>query len=92
MPQTIQIKRGLKAHLPTLLAGEMAFCTDTKEIYVGDGTNNTVVGRVMTGTEATRANSSSEKVYPVFVPVVLCYIRNEYRVPVFRHWLSLGKN
>lgn len=57
MAQIIQIKRGLKANLPTLLPGEMAFCTDTKEIYVGDGTNNTLVGRVMSGTEAARPSA-----------------------------------
>lgn len=40
MANKIQLKRGVKANLPTLSAGEPAFTTDTKEIYVGDGTNN----------------------------------------------------
>jgi len=40
MPKKIQIKRGLKANLPTLEEGEPAFCTDTKQPYIGDGSNN----------------------------------------------------
>lgn len=57
MSQTIQIKRGTKAELTAfgaLLAGEMGFCTDTKEVYVGDGTTNSMVGRALSGTEAAR--------------------------------------
>jgi len=57
MSQTIQIKRGTKAELAAfgaLLAGEMGFCTDTKEVYVGDGTTNSMVGRALSGTEAAR--------------------------------------
>jgi hypothetical protein len=57
LSQTIQIKRGLKVNLPTLASGEMGFCTDTKEVYVGDGTSNILVGRVMIGTYASRPNA-----------------------------------
>lgn len=39
MAQTIQVKRGLSSSLPTVLAvGELAFTTDTLELYVGTGT------------------------------------------------------
>ncbi|AWO74982.1 DUF2793 domain-containing protein [Geobacillus thermoleovorans] len=61
MPQTIRIKRGTKAQLDAygpLQQGEMGFCTDTKEVYIGDGTINTLVGRVMSGTLANRPNAS----------------------------------
>ena len=44
MSQTIQVKRGLKADLPILASGEFGFCTDTKEIYIGDGIINNPVG------------------------------------------------
>lgn len=40
MASTIQIKRGLKEKLPTLAEGEPAFTTDTKEFFIGDGSNN----------------------------------------------------
>ena len=40
----LQIRRGLKANIPTLAEGELGFCTDTKDIYVGDGSTNTLVG------------------------------------------------
>lgn len=42
MAQTIQIKRGTKAELTSygvLKAGELGFCSDTKEVYIGDGTS-----------------------------------------------------
>ncbi|OPA77524.1 hypothetical protein BVG16_13820 [Paenibacillus selenitireducens] len=59
MPQTIKIKRGTRAQLDTygaLQVGELGFCTDTKEIYVGDGTSNILSGRAMSGTLALRPN------------------------------------
>ena len=40
MANTIQVKRGGYASLPTLSAGEFGFCTDTKQIYIGDGSTN----------------------------------------------------
>ncbi|KPU45823.1 hypothetical protein OXPF_06120 [Oxobacter pfennigii] len=60
--QTIRIRRGTKPELSALgllLSGEMGFCTDTKEIYIGDGTANIFVGRAMSGTEAARPAASS---------------------------------
>jgi len=42
MSLPIQVKRGLKADLPILLEGEFGFCTDTKEIYIGNGITNTL--------------------------------------------------
>lgn len=60
MAQTIKIRRGTKAELTalgSLLAGEMGFCTDTKEVFIGDGTANIFVGRALSGTEAARPNS-----------------------------------
>lgn len=59
MAQLIKIKRGLKANLPTLSEGEFALCTDTKEVYIGDGTNNYFTGRCMSGTEAQRPNAAN---------------------------------
>jgi len=43
LAQTIQVKRGLKVDLPVLLEAEFGFCTDTKEIFIGDGTSNAIV-------------------------------------------------
>lgn len=36
----IKFRRGLKADLPILEEGEMALCTDTKEIYIGSDEGN----------------------------------------------------
>lgn len=58
--QTIKIRRGTKPQLTALgnlAVGEMGFCTDTKEVYIGDGTTNIFVGRAMSGTEAARPNA-----------------------------------
>lgn len=69
MAQTIQVKRGTKAELSTygvLNAGEMGFCTDTKEVYIGDGTTNSMVGRALSGPEASRpAAASAGRLYYV---------------------------
>jgi len=40
MANTIQIKRGAKASLPTLASGELGWCTDTFELFVGTGSTN----------------------------------------------------
>jgi len=39
----IKIKRGLKANLPALADGELAFCEDTKELFVGSSSGNTLL-------------------------------------------------
>lgn len=62
MAQTILIMRGTKAQLlahGAMQSGEMGFCTDTKEVYIGDGSSNLFVGRVMTGPYASRPSASS---------------------------------
>lgn len=41
MANKIQLRRGVKANLPVLSAGEPAFTTDTKQLFIGDGTTNT---------------------------------------------------
>lgn len=60
--QLITIYQGLKSNLvsASLQSGEMAFCTDTKEVFIGDGSMNTFVGRTMSGTEAARPNAGSQ--------------------------------
>jgi hypothetical protein len=40
MANKIQIRRGLKANLPSLDVGEPALCTDTKEVFVGNSNGN----------------------------------------------------
>lgn len=60
--QLITIYQGLKAGIVAagLQSGEMGFCTDTKEVYIGDGTNNYFVGRALSGTEAARPNAGNQ--------------------------------
>jgi hypothetical protein len=40
----LQIRRGLKAGLPALLEGELAFAIDTKQLYVGTTDGNASTG------------------------------------------------
>jgi len=40
MANLIQLKRGLKADLPTLNEAEPGYCTDTHELFIGDGAAN----------------------------------------------------
>jgi len=52
----IKLQHGTKAQLDTitLQLAEPAYVTDTKELYVGDGTNSILVGRVLIDTLANR--------------------------------------
>jgi hypothetical protein len=43
----IKLKRGIKANLPSLEAGEPAFTTDTYELFVGSDTGNVQVGNML---------------------------------------------
>lgn len=43
MANKIQFKRGTKATLPALSAGEPGFCTDTKELFIGTSSGNVKV-------------------------------------------------
>lgn len=40
MANPIQFRRGLKTNLPILSSGEPGWCTDTKEVFIGDGSSN----------------------------------------------------
>lgn len=40
MSNTLKIKRGTIAGIPTLAAGELGFSTDTFELFIGDGATN----------------------------------------------------
>lgn len=46
MPNVVKFKRGLKAGLPTLPAGEPGYCTDSRDMYVGAGARNVLIGPV----------------------------------------------
>ena len=60
MSNTLQIRRGANASLPTLAAGEFGFSTDTHQIYIGDGAANHELARVShTSSKTTAAWSKS---------------------------------
>lgn len=44
MADTQQQYRGVKSKLPTLLDGQLGFCTDTKELYIGSTAGNVLIG------------------------------------------------
>lgn len=63
MYQTLRIRRGLKAELnarSALLTAEMGFCTDTKEVFIGDGVTNHFVGKALSGDYASRPNAANK--------------------------------
>ncbi len=52
MSTSIQVKRGIRASLPTLAVGELALCTDTYELFMGSPLGNiqiALTGSVPTG-------------------------------------------
>lgn len=44
MSNTLKFRRGPEGTLPVLAVGEPAFTTDTKKLYIGDGTANNFIG------------------------------------------------
>lgn len=60
MANKIQQRRGLKANMPTLSAGEIGYATDTRETFIGTGSGNVNMGgshwyrgTAMSGTSTT---------------------------------------
>jgi hypothetical protein len=45
---TFRVRRLLKSALPDLAAGELAFCTDTKELYIGTSAGNVLINEAAT--------------------------------------------
>lgn len=58
MADTIQIKRGVKAKLPVLPDGELGYCTDTGELYIGLSGANKLVGKVAWATDISALQTS----------------------------------
>lgn len=66
MANTIKIKRGLKSALPTLVVGEMGYCTDTNELFIGTSTGNVLInegGNVSTAPTITEVDNTSGTEY-----------------------------
>lgn len=64
MANKIQIKRGIKANLPTLDVGEFGLCTDTSELFLGtakDGNINFYDSKSLKGTFSTFQELKSSK-------------------------------
>lgn len=49
MASTIKLRKGTKTEISgiTLALSELGYCTDTKELFVGDGVGNTLIGTVL---------------------------------------------
>jgi hypothetical protein len=45
---SIQLRRGLKANLPVLVTGELAYCTDTGELFIGQASGGNL--KIASGT------------------------------------------
>jgi hypothetical protein len=43
MAVKLQIRRGLKADLEDLTVGELGYCTDTNELFIGDSEGNVLL-------------------------------------------------
>ena len=67
MSNTIKFKRGAKANLPTLSAGEPAFTTDTNDMYIGNGTSNIKYAKD-SDINSVYTTTNSGNVYSVTIP------------------------
>ena len=69
MANTLQVRRGAKLSLPTLDAGELGLCTDTYEVFVGDGSDNhqfvlyDADGKITSVTDPTANQDVATKLY-----------------------------
>jgi hypothetical protein len=66
MAITIKIRRGTAAELESygaLQAGELGFITDQKEVYVGDGSANYLLGRVLSGATGPTGTGVAGQLY-----------------------------
>lgn len=61
MANKIKFKRGLKSKLPALEAGEPAFLTDTRELFVGTGSGNVNISGSRAATYIVAASNSVHK-------------------------------
>jgi hypothetical protein len=66
MAITIKIRRGTAAELASygaLQAGELGFITDQKTVYVGDGSSNYLLGRVLSGATGPTGTGVAGQLY-----------------------------
>ncbi len=65
--QLIQVRRGNKADLPILADGEIGFCMDTQEIFIGNGGVNVATTSVYVHPETHPASMITESEDRVFL-------------------------
>ena len=53
MADEVKIRRGNKATIPTLAVGELAYCKDAKELYIGTASGNVLLCANATITKVT---------------------------------------
>lgn len=55
----IKIRRGAFADLPVLELGEVGYCTDTKQYYIGNGISNTWIAAPVLDEDAMTSDSDT---------------------------------
>lgn len=73
MANTIKIKRGLKNNLPALEIGEMGYCTDTNELFIGTNEGNVLIN---VGDEIARTATPTVTITEVGTTTVSFTIKN----------------
>ena len=62
MSNTLKVRRGTKANLPTLNSGEFGFTTDTNELFIGNGATNCQVLTSIFQSPSATINSTGESI------------------------------
>ncbi len=65
----LQMRRGAKANLPTLSQGEFGFCTDTKELFIGNGSSNEKIANINDVNKVSSQTSKPKKSFNVTIPL-----------------------
>ena len=63
----LQIRRGLKSKLPLLSEGELGFCSDSIEIFIGDGKYN---HKIMDENSTKSYAAPKRRSYTLLIPAV----------------------
>lgn len=87
MSMILKIKRGKKLNLPKLADGELGFCTDTGELFIGYGGNNQKPNRPIlhTPTGENDTGTAGDVCYDATY-VYFCVADNTWKRVAFTAW------
>lgn len=78
MSDKIYFRRGLRADIPLLASGEPGYCTDTKELFIGNGSSNEKIHAPFNKTSSFRAYNSATQTFTLATYTKAIFNTKEY--------------